>query len=162
MRNFLRIAARISAWMDNIGGIILILMMLITVADVILREYGRPIIGTYELVAAAGAMVVAFAVPQTTRENGHISVTMLIENRSRWVKDVFFVITKLFGIALFLVLSWYLFQRGTHLLKEGDVSQTLQIPAYPGAYAMAFCFFVEAFVLLAEIPKRFYVGSDRE
>jgi TRAP-type C4-dicarboxylate transport system permease small subunit len=156
MKRFLRIAARISTWMDNVGGVILVLMMLLTVIDVIMRLCGRPIIGTYELVAVAGAMVIAFAVPQTTYENGHIGVDILVEGRSKLVKDVLFVVTKLFGIALFLALSWFLYKRGNHLLKEGDVSHTLQIPAYPGAYAMAFCFFIESFVLLAEIPKRFY------
>lgn len=156
MKSLLRMVAKLSTSMDGVGGVILVVMMLLTVIDVVLRVWGRPITGTYELVAVSGAMVIGFAIPQTTRENAHIAVDILIYGQSKLFKDVFFVGTKLLGVVLFLVLAYFLYKKGNHLLAQGDVSQTLQIPAYPVAYVMAFCFFVESVVLLFEIPRRFY------
>ena len=36
---------------------------LLTLVDVILRGFKRPIVGTYELVALAGAVVIGFSLP---------------------------------------------------------------------------------------------------
>jgi TRAP-type C4-dicarboxylate transport system permease small subunit len=155
MKGLISALSRVSIWMDNVGGIILILMMLLTVTDVILRLFGRPITGTYELVALAGAMVIGFAIPQTSRENGHIIVDIAIEGRSNMVKNIFFVFTKLLGITLFVLLAWYLFPKGSYLHSKGDVSSTLQIPYYPAAYGLAFCCLIESVVLLMEVFRKF-------
>ena len=45
---------RISQWANTLAGITLTLIMGITVADVILRSCGRPIVGIFELVAYPG------------------------------------------------------------------------------------------------------------
>lgn len=153
MKRILDFGRRISIWMDNIGGSILVIMMMLTVIDIALRIAGRPITGTYELVALAGAMVVGFAVPQTTQENGHIGVDLLIQAVSPRARKIFFVITKIMGAVLCSGVAWYLYKKGSHLLEQGDVSHTLQIPAYPGAYVLAFCFAVEALTLLLQIPR---------
>ena len=64
--------------MDWIGGVVLVFMMLLTVADVILRYIGRPILGTYELVSLAGAVVIGCAMPHTSWGNIHVTVDMML------------------------------------------------------------------------------------
>jgi TRAP-type C4-dicarboxylate transport system permease small subunit len=157
--SLIKAVGRISAWMDNIGGTILVVMMMLTVVDVVLRILGHPLTGTYELVAIAGALVVGFAVPQTSQENGHIGVDALIERLPPGTRVLFFVVTKAMGSLLCFGLAWYLLRKGNHLLEQGDVSHTLGIPAYPGAYALAFCFLVEAVVLLLQMSKRISGGE---
>jgi TRAP-type C4-dicarboxylate transport system permease small subunit len=148
--------------MDNIGGLILVIMMMLTIVDIALRIFGRPITGTYELVALAGAMVVGFAVPQTTQENGHIGVDLLVTALSIRARNIFFVITKIMGAVLCSCVAWFLYKKGNHLLERGDVSHTLQIPAYPGAYVLAFCFVIESLILLLQIPRLFLEGDNNE
>ena len=145
---------RVSLWMDGVSGIILILMMLLTIMDVVLRFFKRPITGTYELVALAGAMLIAFAVPQTSREHGHIAVDIFPEGRYVMLRNTFFIFTRVLGIVLFALLAWYLFQKGNDLHRVGDVSSTLHVPYYPVAYGLASCFLVEALVLLVEIFRK--------
>jgi TRAP-type C4-dicarboxylate transport system permease small subunit len=55
-----------------IAGAALAAMMFLTVADVVLRYFKMPIVGTYEIVSMLGAIVIGFAVPQTTLERGHV------------------------------------------------------------------------------------------
>ena len=162
MKSMLNFGSRLCIWMDNIGGSILVIMMMLTIIDIVLRIIGRPITGTYELVALAGAMVVGFAVPQTTQENGHIGVDLLIQTLSPRARKIFFVITKIMGAVLCGGVAWYLYKKGNHLLEQGDVSHTLQIPAYPGAYVMAFCFAVESLILLLQILKLFLEETKNE
>ena len=152
----------VSVWMNAVGGIVLFCMMMLTVIDVILRFFGRPITGTYELVAVAGAIVVGFAVPQTTQERGHICVEFLVENRTVSTKRVLFFLTRLLGIVLFALLTWYLFLKGSHLYRSGDVSMTLHLPYYPAAFALALCCLVECFVLVMDCLNALGKGEAHE
>jgi TRAP-type C4-dicarboxylate transport system permease small subunit len=146
--------------MNTFGGIVLFFMMMLTVVDVILRLFGRPITGTYELVAMAGAVVVGFAIPQTSWDNAHIFVDFLLENRSPAVKKAFQCGTKLLGVLLFVLLAWYLFAKANHLYRSGDVSLTLHIPYYPVAYGLAFCSLVQALSLVFQMATLFRSGDN--
>ena len=63
-----------------IAGLALIGIMFLTVTDVILREFKIPIVGTYEIVSLLGAVVIGFAIPQTSIERGHVLMDFLTES----------------------------------------------------------------------------------
>jgi len=146
--------------MNTVAEAVLFIMMTLTVIDVVFRALYKPIVGTYELVAISGAIVIGFAVPRTSWEKGHVYVDFLVERRSDAVRKGFFIATRLVGIVLFALLSWNLFVKGAHLQKGGEVSMTLHIPYYPAAYGLAFCFLVESLVLMADIA-RIFAGENR-
>ncbi len=157
---FIGVFKRLSGWMNALGGTLLFIMMLLTVLDVILRVFNRPITGTYEMVAVLSAIVIGYAIPQTSVERGHIYVEFLVEKRSAAVRIGFFIFTRLLGIALFALLAWNLFLKGNHLYKSGDVSQTLYVPYYPVAYALSLVCLVECFVLVADILGSLQKGEQ--
>ena len=64
METLFRILLRVSKILNYIGGAALTFMMFLTVADVLLRAGGRPILGTYELVSLTLAIVIGFTYPQ--------------------------------------------------------------------------------------------------
>ena len=160
MNSLIGAVKRFSSWMNSLSGIVLFLMMMLTVVDVGLRIFWRPITGTYELVAMAGAVVVAFAIPQTSWDNAHIFVDFLLEKRSRAVKTAFGCFTKLLGVILFVMLGYYLLLKSNHLFRSGDVSLTLGIPYYPVAYGLAFCAFLQALVLVLHMVVLFKNGEN--
>lgn len=151
---------RFSGWMNGLSGIVLFLMMMLTVVDVALRIFWKPITGTYELVGMAGAVVMAFAIPQTSWDNAHIFVDFLLEKRSRGVKTGVGCFAKILGTVLFVMLGWYLLLKANHLFRSGDVSLTLGIPYYPVAYGLAFCAFMEALVLVLHMVMLFRNGEN--
>jgi TRAP-type C4-dicarboxylate transport system permease small subunit len=160
MAAFVKVFRKLVGWMNGLAGIVLFLMMMLTVADVVLRIFGTAILGTYELVAVSGAIVVGFAVPQTSWEKGHVNVDFLVENRSEGVRKVVFIITRLLGICLFALLAYYLFLKGIHLYKTGEVSLTLQLPYFPAAFGLSFCFLIECITLVADICRIFIVEKE--
>ena len=160
MGAFIAVFRKMSSWMNALAGIVLFFMMMLTVVDVVLRIFGTALLGTYELVAVSGAIVVGFAVPQTSWGRGHVCVDFLVENRSAAIKNTVFAITRIMGIILFALLSFYLFRKGIHLYKTGEVSLTLHIPYYPAAYGLAFCFFIECFVLITDIFRIFTAEGE--
>jgi TRAP-type C4-dicarboxylate transport system permease small subunit len=155
MSGLLGIAWRLSKWANGISGIVLTLMMLITVTDVILRSFGKPIVGAFELVAFSGALVLGFSVPFTSWVRGHIYVDFLIQRLPRTMRMVFHTATRCLGIGLFFVIGWNLIKMGADLSKSGEVSPTLQMPFYPVVYAVGVCCFIQCLVLLADVLKIF-------
>ena len=138
-----------------IAGIAITFIMFLTVLDVILRSFRRPIVGTYELVAFSGAMVIGFAIPLTSWMRGHIYVDFFIAKLSRTARSIFNVTTRCLGIVLFFLIGWNLIKVGMDLQQSGEVSLTLQLPFYPVAYGVAVSCFVQCLVLLADIVKIF-------
>ena len=143
----------LSKFMNVIAGVMLTLMMLLTVSDVILRYLGRPIRGTYELVALAGAVAIGFAIPITSWMKGHIYVDFLVNAFPGRGKTLILVTTKLVGIFFFLIAGIYLIANGLSMRASGEVSPTLQLPFYPVAMGLGVCCFIECLVLFADILK---------
>jgi TRAP-type C4-dicarboxylate transport system permease small subunit len=162
MKGYLALVRKVDGWMNTVAEFVLFFMMMLTVADVILRSFGSAILGTYELVAVAGAIVVGFSVPQTSWDRGHVYVDFLIENRSTAVRNAFNIGTRIVGTILFAFLSYRLMIKGIHLQKTGEVSLTLHIPYYPAAMGLALCFFVECFTLIGDVVKIFTVETEHE
>ena len=153
MEAVLKIVLRLSKWSSVVGEITLTFMMLLTVFDVILRSFKRPIVGTYELVAFSGAVAIGFSVPITSWMRGHVNVDLFTSRLSRKVRDAFDIGTRCLVIALFLLMSWRLINYGIGLHKAKEVSMTLQMPFYPVAYGMGRAFFIQCLVLACDILK---------
>jgi TRAP-type C4-dicarboxylate transport system permease small subunit len=153
MTQFLDKVRALSRLINIIAGVSLTFVMFLTVADVILRSFRRPIVGTYELVAFSGAVAIGFAIPFTSWVRGHIYVDFLIEKFSPRVKGAFNVVTRCLGIGLFFLIGWNLIKMGGDLLKSGEVSLTLQLPFYPVAFGIGVSCFVQCVVLLCDIFK---------
>jgi len=153
MQRQLQMIGKLSRLMSVIAGIGLTFMILITVADVILRSFRRPILGTYELVALSGAVVIGFSIPFTSWIKGHIYVDFFILKLPQTGRKVFSLVTKCLGIGLFLIIGINLFVLGMDLKKAGEVSLTLHVPFYPVIYGIGICCFFQCFVLLGDIVK---------
>ena len=162
MQKFLRTVLRLSTITNGVGGIILVLMMLLTVVDVVLRYLGMPITGTFELMSFAGALVAGLAIAQTSLDGAHVNVDMLTEVLHPQQRGVVLVFTKLVGTGIFALLAWALFLKGTDLYKMKEVSLTLHVPYYPVAYGLSFCSLVECLVLISDILKTIFAGAEHE
>jgi TRAP-type C4-dicarboxylate transport system permease small subunit len=139
--------------LNIVGGAALVFIMVLTTADVILRSFRRPIIGTYEIVAFSGSIVILFSLPLTSWMRGHIYVDFFILNFSQKVRSIFNVITRCFVTCLFFLFGWNLLLYGVDLQRSGEVSPTLKFPFYPVVYAIGICCFIQCLVFLCDIVK---------
>jgi len=153
MKAFLETISRTIKVMNVIAGIALTFIILLTVCDVVLRAFGHPILGVYEIVAMAGGVIIGFVAPVTSWVRGHIFMDFAIQRFSSGTRKVFNILTRCVGIALFLMISWNVIKIATNFHEVGEVSNTLQIPLYPIAGGVGFCFFVLAVVLFCDILK---------
>jgi TRAP-type C4-dicarboxylate transport system permease small subunit len=153
MKAFLDGVLKISRFMQTISAVFLTFMVMLTTADVILRAFGRPILGTYEVVAICGGIVLGFGVPITSWVRGHIAVDFVVNKLPDRGKNLLNIITRGVGIGLCLLISWQISRIGISFQTAGEVSNTLELPLYPVAYGIAACFFVLSVVLLCDVLK---------
>jgi TRAP-type C4-dicarboxylate transport system permease small subunit len=155
MEGFLKTINGISRFLNVIAGISLIFLMLLTIVDVILRTriFKSPVVGTYELVAFSGAVVIGFSVPLTSYIRQHIFVDFFILKFSKKVRNVFNIVTRCLVMGLFLLVGWNLLKYARDLQKSGEVSLTLQMPFYPVAYGVGVCCFILCLVFVCDIIK---------
>lgn len=146
--------------LHGLGGVSLVVLMLLTVADVVLRACGKPIPGTYELVGYAGALAIGFALPFTSWLGGHVHVDSLISRLPETGRRALTVVTRLLAMGLFVVLGWNLIRIGLDLRASGEVSPTLQLRFYPVAFGLATAAFLQVVVLACAIPAAFRSDHD--
>jgi TRAP-type C4-dicarboxylate transport system permease small subunit len=153
MKGFLNFISGISRFLNVIAGMSITFLMILTISDVILRFFKRPIVGTYELVGFSGAVVIGFSMPLTSWVRQHIFVDFLILKFSKKTRNIFNIGTRCLVIALFLLVGWNMLKYATDLRRSGEVSLTLQMPFYPIAYGVGICFFVLCLVFVGDIIK---------
>lgn len=146
--NFLRKVTKI---LNYIGGAALTFMMLLTVTDVTLRAFGRPIIGTYEVVALSLALVIGFTIPKVSFDRGHVFMEVVLERLPGKGKHLLNTFTRILCILLFLMIGYNLFSAGNEFHRSGEVSPTLQIPFYPLAYGVGVCCYIQCLVFVNDI-----------
>jgi TRAP-type C4-dicarboxylate transport system permease small subunit len=136
-----------------ISGLTLAFMLIFTLTDVVMRAFGKPIVGDFEIISFLGAVVVGFAIPYTTLLKGHIIVDFLIEKLPKNVSDGMQVATRIIGIALFLWISWNFVDMSLDLIKSKEVTPVFRLPYYPISFGLAFCCIVQCFTLFSQIMK---------
>ena len=148
--------------MSLIAGAAIVIMMLLSTADVLLRlggplfiklEWGflsflKPIPGTYELVSFLGTVAAAFAMAHTSIKGGHVSVSLVTRLLPERVRNFIRMITNLLALIFFVLLSWRSILYAEELRFCGEVSMTLQLPYYPFIYGVAFASFAMSVVLI--------------
>jgi TRAP-type C4-dicarboxylate transport system permease small subunit len=150
---YLKAVTQISRFLNVVAGISLVFLIVLTIVDVILRGFGKPIVGTYELVAFSGALAIGLSMPRTALLRGHIYVDFLIAKFPRTVRDLFNITTRGLVFAIFALAGWNLLKFAWDLQKSGEVSLTLQMPFYPVAYGIGICCFVQCLVVICDIIK---------
>jgi len=143
----------VSKLLNIIAGIAVTVMMLMTVADVLLRAGGHPIIGTYEVVALLMGVVIGFGIPQVSLDRGHVYVEFLLQKFSERVRNVVNTLTRVLCMILFALIGVNLFSVGAAFRASGEVSPTIQLPFYPVAYAVAVCCLLECCVFIFDIVR---------
>jgi len=132
------------------GGTALVGIMLVTVADVVLRSFKSPITGTYELVGFLGAVAIGFSLPQTSLDRGQVLMDFLTGRLPPGVARALSTLTRAVGAGLFALIAWNLFAMGADLRRTGDETPLLHLPHFLLAWGIATACAVECLVLAAD------------
>ncbi len=146
--SFIRTVCIALSW---VAGVVLAFMLTLTVTDVILRAFRRPILGSYEIISYCGAVVIGFSLPYTSLLKGHVAVEFLLEKLSAKASGRMQLCTRVVSIVMFLWLGWNFIVIGFNLMRTNEVSGIYRLPFYPIAYGLGFACLVQCLVLVTDI-----------
>jgi TRAP-type C4-dicarboxylate transport system permease small subunit len=145
---------RVSDWFERVGVCGLLLMMVITCADVVgAKLFRQPVYGALDIVMFAQLVAISFATAFALILGRHVAVeffVILLPTRLQAVVE--FVISFL-GLILFALIVWRLAAYGYSLQIGGEVSATLRMPLYPFAYSIALASIPVLLVFLVDMLK---------
>jgi TRAP-type C4-dicarboxylate transport system permease small subunit len=120
-----------------VAGAGLMLMVLVTGVEVVLRVFRLSLTGAYDIVRIAAAVTIAAALPYTTAIKGHVAIEFFFHKLGRRGRIVVDALMRLLAMALFGLLGWGCVDYGNSLRTKGEVSMTLQLPIFWVPYVLA-------------------------
>jgi TRAP-type C4-dicarboxylate transport system permease small subunit len=120
-----------------VAGASLMVMVLVTTVDVVLRKFGLSLTGAYDIVKIAATITIAAALPYTTAIKGHVAIEYFFHKLGRRGRILVDALMRLGGMALFSLLAWGCVDYGNSLRARGEVSMTLQLPIFWVPYLLA-------------------------
>ena len=149
--NFLEnLSTRLNKWTVWLAGSALVLMMLISVINIVLRIVARPFGGTTEMVGWLAALTAALALGYTQMNRGHVAIDLLVSRFSHRTRAVLDSLMSFITIALIVLATRQLAVHAGNLWQRGSVSETMHIAYYPFTYVVAFGFSCLALALLVD------------
>lgn len=161
MTGFLWFTEKVSRLLDACAIIALAFIMFLTVIDVVLRRFfDSPIIGTYEIVGMAGAIVLGFGLPLSSWLRSLIYVDFIVKKFPPKGQAIINIITRIVVIVIFITIGVEMIQYANELRISGEVSLTKRIPFYPITYGLGIASFVQCLVHVVDIIK--IIGGEYE
>ncbi len=145
-----------------IAGIALIAMMLFTVADMVLRAFGHPVAGSYEVIGWLSAVAMALALGYAQLHKGHVAIDLVVERLRPRARAVVEILNALAALLLFAAVAWYVARYGVVLHQSGSLSETLKAIVYPWVYVVAIGCGGLALALLADFVRALARATGRQ
>ncbi len=139
--------------MTIIAGIVLLIMMAITFADVVLRFFGKPVVGAYEIVAFLGVAVTGFALPRASLMKAQVYVDLVIDRLSPRPRKTLQIITRVLVFVMFFIAAWYFTVMGAKFIATRTVTMSLRVPFYPVVFGLAASCLVQCLVAVYDIVE---------
>lgn len=131
----------------------LVVMMVLTCCDVVLRFFRHPIPGTYEIVGLLGTVVISFSLAYTTAKKGHIAVEFIVSKFGRKTQNSIDAVNTFLALILFAIITWQSALYAVDLRTSKEVSLTVQIPIHPFVFGISAGCGLVCFVLALDLYK---------
>ncbi|MCX7856371.1 MAG: TRAP transporter small permease subunit [Deltaproteobacteria bacterium] len=153
MGEFERIVGLFSKLLDIGARFGVFLMMLLVVADIIIRKPLWPIPGLYDFVSLLGAAAIALAIPYSAVQKGHVQVELFVSKLGPKTQAAIDFFTGLMSLIFFIMVSWQTFVFGSEVKRSGEVSMSAHLEFYPYIYLISLMCFFLCLVIFVEIGK---------
>jgi TRAP-type C4-dicarboxylate transport system permease small subunit len=134
-----------------LGGIAVLALMTLATGNVVLRVFGLPYRGAYEIVSFLGAVVIAFALGFTQKRKDHIVVDILTEKFPKKLSKVLDGINYSVTMVFFAIVTWQIFIWGMKIWESREVSETLKVIYHPFIFAVCAGFAVLTLTLFLDL-----------
>lgn len=152
---------KLSQILDRIAGYCMFAIMVIVVANVILRALlNRPIVGTIDYVMILSAVMVALALAKCAAENGHVAVDYFMERAPLKFQMVVDAVMSVIAILFWGLCAWQIGVFAHTRMVIGEETMTSRIPLYPFIYLVSLGILALSLVLLVRTMGIFRKEAD--
>lgn len=113
------------------GGILIILVFLITGHSTGRYFFKAPIEGAVEMAELAMVIIVYSAIAYVTSKEGNVSTTILVSRFPRSAQRLISAIMTLIGAGMFALLSWQLGLGAWDAALNGSITSVIRVPLFP-------------------------------
>jgi TRAP-type C4-dicarboxylate transport system permease small subunit len=141
----------ISVNLDRIGGLIVLpAVSIVVIIDVFLRYiFNSPFIWSLEFNEWMLLLIFAFAIPECTRQNGHVRMELLISSLPRRAQETMDVVYIVFALTIFFLLGRHAWEEFLFDLELERVTEFLLLPIWAHQLAIfAMCVILIIYYLL--------------
>lgn len=150
--------ASISALLNNLAALALVIMMVLVVSNVILRLVGIPIQATYDFVEFLTALGIGLALAYCAVVDGHISISLFIQKLPEKIQKVIDIVVGIISVILLIFVTYQMAMHAYTMQLRGEIALTTGIPYAPFIYLIAVGFGV---FTLVEFGKLLNLFKDR-
>jgi TRAP-type C4-dicarboxylate transport system permease small subunit len=161
MKRFMAGVVNVNKSLYVIAGGVLACMIILTLCDVILRNFGHPITGSMELIQYGGSIVFGFSIPYGTLLGAQVIVDVITEKLSPGGKRTVNIVTRCIGVLLFLFVAYNFFLYGMDVRHTGERTASFKIPYYPFSFALSLSFLLQSLTVFRDLVKT-VKGADNE
>jgi TRAP-type C4-dicarboxylate transport system permease small subunit len=144
----------------GIAGTVLAFMIILTLFDVILRNFGYPITGSMEIIQYAGSLVFSFSIPYATWIGAQVAVDLITQKLSPKNKTILNAATRVIGILLFLFIAYNFFMYGLDVKRTGELTASFKIPYYPFCFAISLSFLFQSLTICCDLIQTIQGGNN--
>jgi TRAP-type C4-dicarboxylate transport system permease small subunit len=145
----------------GISVVCLLAVMLVFVGNIVFRWFGKPLLGTYEVIKLCMVPVIAFAIGYTALVHGHVVIEVVITLFKKRVRTIFAVITTVFSIAIWALVAWKSAGFAISKWAMGETTEQLDLPVPLFRIIWAVGLFVLVLVLCVELGRVLKRQGDR-
>jgi TRAP-type C4-dicarboxylate transport system permease small subunit len=153
MKRFIAGVVNMDKLLYIIAGSVLVCMILLTLCDVVLRNFGHPITGSMEIIQYGGCIVFGFAIPYATMLGAQVIVDIVTEKLSPGKKRIAAIVTRGIGVIIFLFVAYNFTLYGFDVMRSGERTASFKIPYYPFAFALSFSFLLQSLTVFIDLIK---------
>jgi TRAP-type C4-dicarboxylate transport system permease small subunit len=143
-----------------IAGVTLVVMVLVTLCDVILRNFGHPITGSMEIIQYGGSIVFGFSLPYATYLGAMVRVDIITEKLKPGPNRILSIVTRIVALLFLLFVAYNFFGYGQDARKAGEVTASFRVPTYPFIYALALCFVFHSLTVVVDLIRTIRKEKD--
>lgn len=152
-----KIVYRVSTALNQFGTAIILVLILLTTADVILRYFfNQPIKGTYEITRLMMLTIVSLGIGYTQYKKGHIAIDVITMKFSRKSRLIDGIVVHLLCLGIYIVIAWQAVVGGrVQQVRDVVISEVVKVPLFPFYYVLALGCVILCLVYIIDIAEAF-------
>jgi len=159
-----RLTGRLSKGLFALGGVLLLVVLGLTLANIILRALGMPMRGVVEISGFLGAAAIGLCLPRAQRTGSHIEAGMLNDRLPRTARRVLQSGISLLCLVFMVIATVEMLGLGLFVLEVEELIDGWNFSYYGLVFALAAGCAVQALVMVDDMVQAFaaFSGAHEE